>query len=222
MLKPERRQEVDDALPRKVPGAFELHVLDEMRQPLLVVVFEHRPGLDDEPQFGAVRRLAVRRARSSAGRSAACRRPLPGRPASAATGRRRRPRRRWRPGPAVAAPEPPRPRHTTAAHRPGRQDGDVPMSCSDPTGRLPPVAWRVPFSHGSKARLTRHDLGRFSAGTLFDRIGRAVCLAECLPRKELYEAWEVAPPRPPDLPRRPRHGSRRRSRSAGAHSPAAR
>jgi hypothetical protein len=37
-----------------------------------------------------------------------------------------------------------------------------------------------------------HDLGRFSGGGLFDRIGRAVCEAGCLPRKELYEAWEVA------------------------------
>ncbi len=27
---------------------------------------------------------------------------------------------------------------------------------------------------------------------MFDRIARAVCRAECLPRKELYEAWEVA------------------------------
>ncbi|HEX6322123.1 MAG TPA: methyltransferase [Vicinamibacterales bacterium] len=27
---------------------------------------------------------------------------------------------------------------------------------------------------------------------MFDRIGRAVCGAGCLPRKELYEAWEVA------------------------------
>ena len=44
----------------KVPRALELHVLDEVRQPLLVVVFEHRAGLDDEPQLGAVRRLAVR------------------------------------------------------------------------------------------------------------------------------------------------------------------
>lgn len=48
------------------------------------------------------------------------------------------------------------------------------------------------FSHGSRDRLTAHDLGRFSAETLFDRIGRAVCHAGCLPRKELYEAWEVA------------------------------
>jgi SAM-dependent methyltransferase len=39
--------------------------------------------------------------------------------------------------------------------------------------------------------LTHHDLGRFTGVTLFDRIGRAVCEAGCLPRKELYEAWEV-------------------------------
>ena len=48
------------------------------------------------------------------------------------------------------------------------------------------------FDPGSKARLTHHDLGRFAGDTLFDRIGRAVCRAGCLPRKELYEAWEVA------------------------------
>ena len=48
------------------------------------------------------------------------------------------------------------------------------------------------FSHSSKGRLTTHDLGRFPADSLFDRIGRAVCEAGCLPRKELYEAWEVA------------------------------
>jgi len=48
------------------------------------------------------------------------------------------------------------------------------------------------FSHASTARLTSHDLGRFSGATLFDRIARAACEAGCLPRKELYEAWEVA------------------------------
>jgi hypothetical protein len=40
--------------------------------------------------------------------------------------------------------------------------------------------------------LTAHDLERFSGATLFDRIGRAVCRVGRLPRKELYEAWEVA------------------------------
>jgi len=48
------------------------------------------------------------------------------------------------------------------------------------------------FSHGSRERLTARDLGRFPGNTLFDRIGRVVCAAGCLPRKELYEAWEVA------------------------------
>ena len=48
------------------------------------------------------------------------------------------------------------------------------------------------FTSSSKNRLTRHDLGRFPGETLFERLGRAVCAAECLPRKELYEAWEVA------------------------------
>ncbi len=32
----------------------------------------------------------------------------------------------------------------------------------------------------------------FKTETLFDRVARAVCEAECLPRKELYEAWEFA------------------------------
>lgn len=48
------------------------------------------------------------------------------------------------------------------------------------------------FSPGSHSRLTHHDLGRFPGDGLFDRLARAVCQAGCLPRKELYEAWEVA------------------------------
>jgi hypothetical protein len=48
------------------------------------------------------------------------------------------------------------------------------------------------FSPSSKARLTQHDTGRFPGHTLFARIARAVCGAGCLPRKELYEAWEMA------------------------------
>ena len=43
-----------------MPGALELHVFDEVRQPLLIVVFENRTGLDNEPQLSAVRRLGVR------------------------------------------------------------------------------------------------------------------------------------------------------------------
>ena len=48
------------------------------------------------------------------------------------------------------------------------------------------------FSPSSRSRLTDHDLNRFPGNTLFDRVARAVCRAGCLPRKELYEAWEVA------------------------------
>jgi hypothetical protein len=50
----------------------------------------------------------------------------------------------------------------------------------------------VTFLPSSRGRLTGYDLGRFAGNTLFDRLGRAVCRAGCLPRKELYEAWEVA------------------------------
>jgi hypothetical protein len=50
----------------------------------------------------------------------------------------------------------------------------------------------VAFSRSSKGRLTPRDAARFPSSTLFDRLARAVCEAGCLPRKELYEAWEVA------------------------------
>jgi hypothetical protein len=50
----------------------------------------------------------------------------------------------------------------------------------------------VGFSPSSRGRLTDRDLDRFPGETLFDRLARAVCHAACLPRKELYEAWEVA------------------------------
>jgi hypothetical protein len=48
------------------------------------------------------------------------------------------------------------------------------------------------FAHGSKSRLTEKDLGRFAGDTLRDRLGRAVCRAGVLPRKEFFEGWEVA------------------------------
>ena len=48
------------------------------------------------------------------------------------------------------------------------------------------------FSRASKNRLTNRDIGRFPDDTLFHRIARAVCGAGCLPRKELYETWEMA------------------------------
>jgi len=40
--------------------------------------------------------------------------------------------------------------------------------------------------------LTTYDVARFPSDSLFDRLARAVCRAGCLPRKELFESWEVA------------------------------
>src|SRR5262245_41134492 len=48
------------------------------------------------------------------------------------------------------------------------------------------------FDPSSRGRLTDYDLGRFPDDTLFHRLARAVCHAGCLPRKELFEAWETA------------------------------
>lgn len=44
----------------------------------------------------------------------------------------------------------------------------------------------------SRARLTERHIELFDADTLFGRLARAVCAANCLPRKELFEAWETA------------------------------
>jgi hypothetical protein len=48
------------------------------------------------------------------------------------------------------------------------------------------------FSPSSRGRLTDRDTARFPDDTLFHRIARTVCHAGCLPRKELFEAWELA------------------------------
>ena len=48
------------------------------------------------------------------------------------------------------------------------------------------------FDPGSRSKLTLRDLARFEGDSLFHRVARQVCRAECLPRKELFEAWEVA------------------------------
>ncbi|MEZ4394386.1 MAG: methyltransferase [Polyangiales bacterium] len=44
----------------------------------------------------------------------------------------------------------------------------------------------------SRERLSPNDLHRYQGATLFDRVARVLCEADCLPRKELYESWEVA------------------------------
>jgi hypothetical protein len=48
------------------------------------------------------------------------------------------------------------------------------------------------FDRGRRSHLSPHDLGRFPGESLFERIARVVCEADCLPRKELYESWEFA------------------------------
>jgi hypothetical protein len=48
------------------------------------------------------------------------------------------------------------------------------------------------MNRSSKNRLTEKETFLFPGDTLFDKIGRTVCRAGCLPRKELFEAWEVA------------------------------
>jgi hypothetical protein len=48
------------------------------------------------------------------------------------------------------------------------------------------------MDRSSRNRLNERHLPLFTGDALFDRIARAACRAGCLPRKELYEAWEVA------------------------------
>jgi hypothetical protein len=50
----------------------------------------------------------------------------------------------------------------------------------------------VTFDPASRNVLTPHDLGRFPGDSLFARVARVLCEVESLPRKELYESWEVA------------------------------
>jgi SAM-dependent methyltransferase len=44
----------------------------------------------------------------------------------------------------------------------------------------------------SRTRLGPGASKHFVGETLFARIGRTVCAADCLPRKELFESWELA------------------------------
>jgi len=66
------------------------------------------------------------------------------------------------------------------------------MTDFDPPSVDPPSVARHGFDPHSRSRLTLRDLPRFAGTTLFDRVARVVCRAECLPRKELFESWEVA------------------------------
>lgn len=48
------------------------------------------------------------------------------------------------------------------------------------------------FSRSRRSILTARDVARFPGESLFARVARAACEAGCLPRKELFESWEVA------------------------------
>jgi SAM-dependent methyltransferase len=50
----------------------------------------------------------------------------------------------------------------------------------------------VAFSRSSRSLLTYPDVARFPGDSLFARVAHAACEAGCLPRKELFESWEVA------------------------------
>ena len=54
-----RFQVPNELLLGEVPGSIERHVLDEVRQTPLVVVFEDRPRVDDQPQLGSILRPLV-------------------------------------------------------------------------------------------------------------------------------------------------------------------
>jgi hypothetical protein len=45
---------------------------------------------------------------------------------------------------------------------------------------------------GSRNKLTPSHARHYPSDDVLDRLGRAICAVECLPRKELHEAWEIA------------------------------
>jgi hypothetical protein len=50
----------------------------------------------------------------------------------------------------------------------------------------------VALDPSSRVRLKPTTAHHFTGTTLFDRVARVLCEASCLPRKELYESWEIA------------------------------
>ena len=57
---------------------------------------------------------------------------------------------------------------------------------------MPPVDADGPRSPGSKTRLRPGAQRHYPSDSAFDRIARVVCRVGLLPRKELYESWEIA------------------------------
>ena len=50
----------------------------------------------------------------------------------------------------------------------------------------------TPFRRASRSRLSPADARRFPGDDTFAAVARAVCSADVLPRKELFETWEAA------------------------------
>ncbi|MDF1700220.1 MAG: methyltransferase [Planctomycetota bacterium] len=55
-----------------------------------------------------------------------------------------------------------------------------------------PVSIDEPRDRGSKKKLQPGAQRHYVGDSAFERIARVVCRADCLPRKELYESWEMA------------------------------
>jgi hypothetical protein len=60
------------------------------------------------------------------------------------------------------------------------------------SGSVDDAAAPAGFHPSNRKKLTRRDLARFPDSTLFHKLARVMCEAECLPRRELFEAWAVA------------------------------
>ncbi len=69
------------------------------------------------------------------------------------------------------------------------KEGREEAARSEPEGQAR-ILWIMKKS--SKNRLPPQQQSLFPGDNLFDKIARAVCRAGTLPRKELYEAWEMA------------------------------
>ena len=74
--------------------------------------------------------------------------------------------------------------------------GDWPKRGDEPPPRLVDVSKtptsETPFRRASRSRLSPADARRFPGDDTFAAVARAVCSADVLPRKELFETWEAA------------------------------
>jgi hypothetical protein len=57
---------------------------------------------------------------------------------------------------------------------------------------IDPVATQADRNRGSKKKLSPGAERHYPSDSAFDKIARVVCRAGCIPRKELYESWEMA------------------------------